>query len=126
VTKTVADPVFFYGEAMNAKRWVAVGISALLLLLVILVANVAAGVGGEASTLNDQLKKDIADKADKAVAMGQIKQLGFESADSGSEITATGPRHSAIFYKTWLTVQVTLNAEGKTTGFKIDRQAAWF
>ena len=111
---------------MNAKRWVVVGISALLLLLVILVATVAAGVGGEASTLNDQLKKDVADKADKAVAMGQIKQLGFESADSGSEITATGPRHSAIIYSTWLTVQVTLNEEGKTTGFKIDRLAAWF
>jgi len=112
-------------KRMNAKRWIAVGLSTFLLIIVILVATVAASIGGEASTLNDQLNQDVKNKADRAVALGQIKQLGFETNESATEINATGPRHSAVVYSTWLTVQVTINDEGKTSGFKIERRSTW-
>jgi hypothetical protein len=113
---------------MNAKRVVLFCSVALAGIAVVLIAVVAAGVGGEASDLNGFLKDAVSTHQPIDQVRQKLTSTGYR-LDAGaptSRLTGTGPHHSAIVYSTWLTVNVDFNQDQKTTGFQIERASGWF
>jgi hypothetical protein len=112
---------------MKAKHAVVIGLLAVVILAIGLVAFVAAGVGGDASNLNSYLN----DAVKNHLPLDQVKQkladsgVQLDSAASPAQLVGTGPHHSAILYSTWLKISVSFNQDLKANAFKIDRASGW-
>jgi len=112
---------------MSAKKAAFWGVPAFVLLLVVWVAVTAAGVGGEASQVKEYLDQAVSRQAPGQDVRQKLAGMGYDFASNaaGPELDAQGPHHSLLLYGTWLTVKVTLNPAGSTTGYHIDRADRW-
>jgi archaellin len=113
---------------MNPKRIVSFSVLGLVLIAIVLVAIVAAGVGGEASTLNSYLSQAVSSHAPLDEVKQKLASDGVQ-LDSGSaplELSGKCPHHSAVVYSTWLTVHVQFTEDQRARGFQLDRASAWF
>ena len=111
---------------MNVKRVVGWSIFGVVSASVLAVSFVAVNVGGEASTLKDVLDKSVAQHVTIDQVQSKLTGMGYQVKPPTPQLTGEGPQHSLLVYRTWLTVRVTVNEEGKTTGYKMDRDQAWF
>jgi hypothetical protein len=108
---------------MNAKKVGLWSIPVVILVVVIILVSTAMQVGGEASKLKDLMDADL--KAHNSVDQVKQELAGMNyvvgaTADP-TTLTATGPRHSALIYSTWLTLKLTFNDTQKMTAYHIDR-----
>jgi len=112
---------------MDKKRLIGMIVGAVVLIAVILVVIMAIGLGGEASKLDAMLKQDVTSHASVDDVKKQLTDLGYQiGSSSATEISATGPHHSAIIYSSWLALTVTFNSEGKAVAEHFDRDSGWF
>ncbi len=113
---------------MNTKRIVLFSILGLVAIAVIVVAVVAAGVGSEASSLNNYLTQAVNSHAPLDEVKQKLASTGVQIDPNVTpqQLTGVGPHHSAVVYSTWLTVHVNFNTDQKANGFQLDRASAWF
>ena len=113
---------------MNTKRLVLWTVLSLFGIAIVLVAVVAAGVGGDASNLNGYLH----DAVSKHASLDEVKQkltstgVNLDANPAPAQLTGTGPHHSALLYSTWLTVRVGFDNDQKAHEFEINRASSWF
>jgi len=111
---------------MNVKRVVAFSILGVVSVSVLAVAMMATNVGGEASSLKDVLDKSVAQHMPIQDVQTKLTGMGYELKPPAQQLEGAGPKHSLLVYRTWLTVKVNVNEEGKASGYKMDRDQAWF
>lgn len=113
---------------MNGKNvaiWSVVGLISICLIWVIIAA---AGIGGEASKVDQYLKDQINAHAPLADMKAHLSQMGYEfdPTSSPTEMNAKGKHYLAVVYNTWLTIKLSGNEEGKATGYHLDREGKVF
>jgi hypothetical protein len=86
-----------------------------------IVGFVAACVGSEVSKLDRHLSNEIGQHPS-----GQQVQQELTAYGTNNQLSGTGPHHQALIYSVWVTLNVTLDADGKMIGYAIDRAGKWF
>ena len=103
------------------KAGIGIGIGVVVLGLLAWFAIVAAGVAGEASQVDQVLKDSMNQHMMQAQLSQKLSSMGFKMTDGPEKSTGDGPTHSMLIYSTHLTVQLTFDADGKNTGYHLDR-----
>jgi hypothetical protein len=104
------------------KKWQIVTIICVVIGAVLLsVVALAASVGSEASKMDKLLKDDMTKHASLSDVKSQLAEAGYTIDSEAPTLKATGPKHSMIFYTTWLYVNITFDQVGTMTGYHLDR-----
>ena len=97
------------------------GVGGLLLLIVIMVAVLAIGVGGEASKMDALLKNDISQHKSVEDMQKQLADAGYTIEAQAPAMKAVGPNHSIVVYSTHLTLALGFDDTGKLTSYHLER-----
>lgn len=110
------------------KKTVLLIVAGIVVLCLVSIGIVAASIGGEASKVDSMLKSAFSSHATADQAKQQLEEAGFTASPSSTprELIALGPKHSLIFYSSWLTARVTIGEDGKVHGYQVDRESSWF
>ena len=106
---------------MTGKGKIGLGVGGFLLVVGTWVGFTAASVASEANRADTMLKDALAQHLAQPDLDAKLRAMGFEVTDSPAESTGKGPDHSLLFYQTHLTISLRFNAEGKNTGYHLDR-----
>ena len=90
-------------------------------MIVVMVAILAIGVGGEASKMDALLKDDIAQHKSVAEMQKQLADAGYTVEAQAPAMKATGPNHSVVVYSTHLTLALGFDDAGKLTSYHLER-----
>ncbi len=105
------------------KKGTIIGLSVggVFVLLLAAFGIFAAGVGKEASSMDEKMKQDLSQHMALEDVKKQLMDQSYEVNVTGTQIDANGPSHSFIVYSTHLTLKLDFNAEGHMTGYRLDK-----
>ena len=106
---------------MNPKAGIVLSIVSIVLILLVWGGITAAGVASELSSVHTILEDAKTKHSTQAELTQKLKSMGYTLSDTPTESTGSGPNHTMLFLNTHLTVSLKFDADGKNTGYHLDR-----
>jgi len=81
----------------------------------------AMGVAKEGSKMDEAMKQDLSQHIALEDVKKQLTDQSWTVTGSGNQLLADGPTHSFLVVSTHLTLKLDFNADGKMTGYHLDK-----
>ena len=107
---------------MTLKTGIFTGIGVLVLIFLIVFGLAGAGVASEAKSTEALLVNAKSQHLPQADIDAKLKAAGWELTETPTVTTGRGPVHSALVMSVRLACTVNFDAEGKTNGYRLDRE----